>query len=323
MAGAKTELFSRVQPGGVYTISRQDLTTGNIFFVDSGKTTAGGDTAGKGRNPDFPFLTADFAVGQCTPNNGDRIYLMPGHAETLSTAAALAIDVAGISLLGIGTRNTKPIFTITTGAVDAPINFAAESCLMDNVRILGGKAGGSNVAINFAASYNALRNMELFSSASNELGIGAGLGVITITDTSAAIQEVIFENLTYKGGAGNDESFITVADGSNGATNCFMEGCKIIGTFADDAIQLDQGTNVNTLWHINNSIIGNLGGNNIAITMDTAAVNFLTNSNIFGANSTTKPIVGAGASYVSNVWTCESGAAGGTALNQTVTNWGA
>jgi hypothetical protein len=98
---AKTELFVRQQPGGVFSVVNQAVTTGNIFFVDSGSAT-GANSVGAGQNPDAPFLTIDYAVGQCTANNGDIIYVMPGHAEVVAAAAGLDLDVAGITIVGLG-----------------------------------------------------------------------------------------------------------------------------------------------------------------------------------------------------------------------------
>lgn len=76
----KTPLFSRHQPGGVFTIVNETLTTGSIFFVHSG---TGVNALGGGRNPDAPLATLDYAIGLCTANKGDMIFVMPGHAETL------------------------------------------------------------------------------------------------------------------------------------------------------------------------------------------------------------------------------------------------
>ncbi len=316
----KTPLFARKQSGGIFTVVNESVTTGDIFWVDSGNTR-GGDTVGHGSSPDQPFLTVDFAISQCAASNGDIIYVMPGHAETLSGAADITIDVIGISIIGIGTRNTKPTFTITTAAVDAPISWTAAGCVVDNLRIVGGKAGGSNVTINIAASYNTIQHCEFISGAGTELGIGAGLGVITITDTSAAITEIIFDDVTYMGGAGNDESFITPTDGSNGTTNCWVKNCNIMGTFADDTIQLDQGTNTQTLWRIEDSTLGNLGGNNIVISMDSGGVNFLQNLMMYGGSSTQNPIVEYSASFLNNIMSCEAGAYGANTLTGSVTNW--
>src|SRR5437763_1962723 len=96
---ARTELFARKQSGGMFSIVNQSLTTGNIFFVNS---VNGTDGAGYGQNPDAPLATWDYAIGLCTANQGDRIYLMPLHVETIAGAAGVALDVAGIETIGLG-----------------------------------------------------------------------------------------------------------------------------------------------------------------------------------------------------------------------------
>lgn len=86
----------------------------NIFYVDSGH--AGASTAGPGKNPKSPLSTIDAAVGKCTANNGDIIIVMPGHAETVSAAGGLDLDVAGITIVGIGRGTDQPTITLDTAA---------------------------------------------------------------------------------------------------------------------------------------------------------------------------------------------------------------
>jgi hypothetical protein len=133
----RTALFSRVQPGGVFTIDDLKEAPGNIFFVDSGETVHGGDSAGFGRSPDSPFLTLDYAIGNCTANNGDVIYLMPGHAETIIADSGVDIDVAGVKVIGLGWGGSRPTFTFTT-AVAADFKLAAACCWIENILFLGG-----------------------------------------------------------------------------------------------------------------------------------------------------------------------------------------
>jgi len=130
MVAARTGLFVRKQPGGVFTINDERDTTGNIFFVDSGASN-GGDTVGHGDNPDRPFLTIDFAIGQCTANNGDVIYVMPGHAETIAAASGIDVDVAGITIVGLGVDEDRP--TITMSAVGSTFELAAAGCVIKNL----------------------------------------------------------------------------------------------------------------------------------------------------------------------------------------------
>ena len=106
------------------------MTTGNVFFVDSGSTT-GADSTAHGKSPDRPFLTLDFAIGQCTANNGDTIFVMPGHAESVSAAAGIVFDVAGITVIGIGHGAARPTFTFDT-ANTADIDVTAANVTIRN-----------------------------------------------------------------------------------------------------------------------------------------------------------------------------------------------
>ena len=81
-------------------------TTGNVFFVDSGASNA--STANAGTDPKKPMSTIDSAINQCTADNGDTIIVMPGHTESLTTAGQIAMDVAGVSVFGLGVGRTRP-----------------------------------------------------------------------------------------------------------------------------------------------------------------------------------------------------------------------
>lgn len=112
------------------------LTTGNVFFVDSG-SSGRKDAADHGQSPDLPFATIDYAVGRCTANNGDVIFVMPGHVETITAAAGLDLDVAGITLIGLGSGFTVPQINFTT-VVGADMDVDAANITMRNFRFTGG-----------------------------------------------------------------------------------------------------------------------------------------------------------------------------------------
>lgn len=116
-----------VVPGG-------PITTGNVFFVDSG-STATADTSDHGVNPTQPFATIDFAVGRCTANNGDVIYVMPGHSETVSAAGGLDLDVAGITVFGIGNGPDQPTVTLDTIAT-ADVDVDAAGITVHNIHFV-------------------------------------------------------------------------------------------------------------------------------------------------------------------------------------------
>ena len=127
---ARTELFSRKQAGGVFTIAGVDKHPGSIFFVHSGTGT---DAAGKGRNPDAPVATIDYGVGLCTAGKGDVVYVMPGHNEGLGNAQ-ITVDIEGVSIIGLGRGSIRP--RIDFDHANSSIDIAAHGVTIKNLGLL-------------------------------------------------------------------------------------------------------------------------------------------------------------------------------------------
>lgn len=112
---------------------------GQVFIV--AKSAAAGrqilqevfipDTYGKNRY----FATIDEAIGACVASRGDVIYVAPGHTEAV-TSTSLNLDVAGVSIIGLGSGSLKP--TLTFGATDSRINVTAANCTFKNLRLTAG-----------------------------------------------------------------------------------------------------------------------------------------------------------------------------------------
>ena len=113
-------------PGKVFYLNNSSV----LASTDDGVAGADSPSAGTFQRP---FATLDFAVGQCTANRGDIIFVMPGHAETYSTATAtsddLTLDVAGVAIVGLGSGSLRPTFTLDTA------NTVNVSVTADNVTI--------------------------------------------------------------------------------------------------------------------------------------------------------------------------------------------
>lgn len=105
---------------------------GNMYFVHSGT----GSAYSAGTDIESPMATLDDAVNKCTANQGDIIIALPGHAETITAASAIDIDVAGIKIYGIGEGEDRPKITFGTD-VDASIEFAANSTVFKNFILIG------------------------------------------------------------------------------------------------------------------------------------------------------------------------------------------
>lgn len=104
--------------------------TGSVFYVSS---TSGSD-GNKGTDTGKPFATINKAVSACTANKGDVIYLMPGHVEDLadtSTTGAIDLDVAGISVIGLGNGSLRP--RIDFNHADSDFIVGANNILVQNM----------------------------------------------------------------------------------------------------------------------------------------------------------------------------------------------
>lgn len=82
---------------------------GKVFFVDSAID------ATEGTSPETAVGTLDEAFALTTANQGDVIYVMPNHAETVTGAGGITHDVAGVSVIGLGTYNQRPRFLMDAG----------------------------------------------------------------------------------------------------------------------------------------------------------------------------------------------------------------
>jgi len=123
---------------------------GNIYFVDSTNSDAS-DAATAGTSPDAPFATIDYAIGKCTASNGDVIYAMPGHAETIVAATGMVFDVAGVTLIGLGYGSLQPTITLGT-ATTATIAVSAANVRMNNIKVISALA---DVAVGVSAAATA------------------------------------------------------------------------------------------------------------------------------------------------------------------------
>lgn len=99
---------------------------GNVFFVSSVTGSATG-----GYTPDAPAATIAQALALCTASKGDIIFVAPDHVETIAAAAGIAIDKAGVSIIGLGQGSNRP--TLTWSATDSTMTITAANVLLKNI----------------------------------------------------------------------------------------------------------------------------------------------------------------------------------------------
>lgn len=220
---SKTPLFVRKASGGLFSVVNETMTTGNIFFVYA---TTGSDSAGYGRSPDSPFATLDYAIGNCTASQNDYIFVMPGHAETLT--AQVRADVAGITIVGLGNGDNRPLFTLT--AQVPALNVAANDIKVANLKFYCATAGTSyltNLA-RVAASRVLLEGCEF------EINQKMYHTVRVVSGDKVTIQNCNFIN-RYAPGAGAAGTKAQNAILNIGGTRVLVKSCRFSDRFADKA----------------------------------------------------------------------------------------
>ncbi len=206
--------------------ANSDARTGNVIWVDSGAGSDSNDDA----SFDKPLATLDHAIGHCTANNGDTIYIKEGHAETYSAKASLVCDVAGVTIIGLGVGDDRPTFTLGT-AVAVDIDITAASVEMYNLHF---KTALDNLTApihvtgaNFTIGWCEFEDPDDYE---------ANIWILT----EATADDIQILNCFHNGyTAGNQtESLIRLV----GANNALIKGCTFKGGYATAVIEFHTTT---------------------------------------------------------------------------------
>jgi len=189
------------------------MTTGNVFFVHSG---TGSDATANGSDPSAPFATWDYAIGRCAATNGDYIFIMEGHAETVT--AAITMDVAGVTVVGLGRGRARPAIT-PSGAIDT-VTVTAANCHIENVRLIG-QAADSTASMNVSGDDLSVENCVIEQGATPLVGV-----------TIAGADRFSFNNCLFMGTAAGPDVAIDIETGDSEdwqVTNCTFNYVQSVG----------------------------------------------------------------------------------------------
>lgn len=279
---------------------------GNVFWVAS---------TGSDNNPGTflrPFLTLDYAVGRCTANNGDIIYVKEGYTQTMTAADDVDIDVAGVSVIGLGRGAKRPTFTYTVAAGEFVIG--AANVRIENLKFVPGVTAVTH-AVDVEATFKGweIINCE-FSSAVNT-GTDEFNAAITVgtTATDGRIHGCFFNSEA----AGAVYAISLATPG-----NVWITNNVIMGAYSTACIGTITGAGVNCHMYDNVIINGLPGGlNAVACFTQSAAGTWAVGRNMFAADVATAILFFT--NYTStinlgNVYTDDTSMAA-TAVDQTAT----
>lgn len=232
-------------------LMRPETTTGQNFYVGNNATLVKGERGeSDGNKGTFlsPFSTIDKAINTCQANRGDRIFVRPNHNETIATATALVIDVAGVQVIGLGNGEDRPTLTFATSTA-AAIPFSAANYVFANIILV------CNIA-----SQNHMGDLTgvagLFVGCSFREGSATGLSFLTADGSDADIDRTKFIGCDfYAPTAGNMDNAIQLA---NDFTGVRVIDCEIYGDFDVAGIDVPAGGNAQVDLQIGRCRVTNL-----------------------------------------------------------------
>jgi len=166
---------------------------GKTFYVDS----VTGDNGRNGRSAKTAVATIDYAIGLCTANKGDVIYVLPGHTESITTAGAIALDVAGVSIVGLGRGSIRP--TISFWAAAATIAISAANCSIENM-IFNANFADVVVGVKVTAANAQVKNC-LFKEAGADLNWLSCIATGTVDNAADGLEIVGNERISIDAAA--------------------------------------------------------------------------------------------------------------------------
>lgn len=219
---------------------------GKVYWVSNATTLSdrqiGGSNSNKGTF-DAPFSTIAGALLQCVANRGDIVMVKPGHAETVSAAAGIILNVAGVAIIGLGVGSTRPTITLDT-ANTASITVTANNVSVSNFLF---KANFLNIATVFSianaqvATDFAVDNCE-FRDLSNILNFVSAVKIGTTANIADGFQ---FTNNKIVGVSSAPAAATTAVVCASNLDRAYLAGNTIIHTTAliDTANLLAMGAN--------------------------------------------------------------------------------
>jgi len=208
---------------------------GDVVFVSS----ATGNVSGDGSSL-RPFSTIEAAFNKSGLSAGDVIVVLPGHTETISAAAGIVADVAGVTVIGMGNGSNRPTITLDT-ATTADIDIDAANITIKNLRFVS-NIDSLAVVLDVNAGNFVCEDCEFVSSSTKE--------IVNFVNLATTIDGFTFRRCKFiqpTDPAGTDGAAATGCFYLVDSEDLFIEDCYFYGNF-ESAIVHNKTTAAKNVW---------------------------------------------------------------------------
>ena len=240
-----------------------------------------GSADNDGRNPRYPAATvAEVFSSNKVATNGS-IIVGPSHAESVSAAAGMVCDIAGVHILGLGEGSARPTITFTT-VVGADVDIDADNITFENLIFDATGFDALTGPIDVNAAYFTMKNCQLITADAG--GQATDYIILTATADFCTIEEC---RIIGSSNAGADSAIQM-----NANDQFVLRNTTITGEYAVACVEVVSGAATNLLIEHNdmNNLNSTIDRCIVVIASTTGTIRY--NTLQIDGNTETTPIKG-------------------------------
>lgn len=239
--------------------------SGKVFYVDS---NTGSDSYG-GTRISSPKATIAGAMAVCTANQGDKIIVLPRHAETVTSTITVK---AGVLILGLEEGNRRAVITVN-GATDL-FSMSGAGAEINGLDLTIATTDAATALIDVSAAKCAITNVKLIPSTAGNINV-----VDCITLASGA-DDVWIDGIEIYNTLTAVNSFLSI---EAAVARMVLQNCYMFGDVATAGL-IDAATATQIV--IRNNFIGVVGTNKPALILDSNPTGNAYRNHVYGTDAT-------------------------------------
>ncbi len=288
-SGQIRDITDYTSTGGVFTVDTgfaASLTAGDFVLLtpthlipkDFGplrpKTIYCDDGGSGGEATNWQNAVTTFIAAVALANAGDTILIGENHNENWTNAANPVLNVAGVSVIGMGEGDSRPLFDYDSNTT-VVLTVDAAGCTLRNLRF---RPGVTLIAIAVRVEDEAL-GLTIDNCAFEE-GEAADEEFITCISVDALANGLVVKNCTAVNAnatAGDSDNWLNLDEVA--ITDCSVIGNTVFGTFDEACVWWDSSVPINLL--VKDNVLSNLTSGQMCIEGTGAATGMCVGNAMF------------------------------------------
>lgn len=236
-----------------------------VIYVDSNT----GNNNYNGLRIESPVATIAQAVSLATASQGDQIFVLPNHAETVTSA--ISMSKADVSITGFELGNKRPVITVN-GAVDL-FDISGAGCSLSGLDLTIVTTDAATALVNVSGAKVKLSNLKMIPSAT-------AVNVVDCITLASGANDILIDGVQIYNTTVAVNSFLSI---EAAVARMKMTNCHFFGDAATAGI-IDGATATQIFWQ--NNYVGTVGTTIPAVILDSNPTGIVDNFFAYGTHGT-------------------------------------